>query len=98
LWPMACLARHNYRVDASPTEARHAQHRTQSQHPAQGRVRRAGPSGSAAAIHQTAQCWDKAIENLYVTYAAQRAAKSLRDAEEARMLEMLQRRSARAYA
>jgi hypothetical protein len=54
--------------------------------------------GSAAAIHQTAQCWDKAVENLYVTYAAQRAAKSLRDAEEARMLEMLQRRSARAYA
>ncbi|MGJ7614844.1 MULTISPECIES: hypothetical protein [unclassified Variovorax] len=54
--------------------------------------------GSADSFYQTPQCWGKAIETLYVSYAANRAAKSLRDAEEARMLAMLQSRSARACA
>jgi hypothetical protein len=54
--------------------------------------------GSADSIYQTPQCWGKAIDTLYVSYAASRAAKSLRDAEEARMLAMLQLRSAKAYA
>ncbi len=49
-------------------------------------------------MHQTPQAWGKAIETMYVSYAAARAAKSLRDAEEARMLAMLQLRSAKAYA
>ncbi len=46
--------------------------------------------GSADSIYQTAQCWEKAIDTLYVSYSASRAAKSLRDAEEARMLALLQ--------
>ncbi len=54
--------------------------------------------GSADSAYQTLQCWGKAIETLYVSYAASRAAKSLRDAEEARMLASLQLRSARSYA
>ncbi|MFM9925372.1 hypothetical protein VLK31_20445 [Variovorax sp. H27-G14] len=54
--------------------------------------------GSANSIYQTSQTWGKAVETLYVSYAAQRAAKSLRDAEEARMLASLQLRAARAYA
>ncbi|KQW55847.1 hypothetical protein [Variovorax sp. Root411] len=54
--------------------------------------------GSANCIHQTAQCWEKAIDTLYVSYSARRAAKSLRDAEEARMLALLQLRSAKACA
>lgn len=45
------------------------------------------------------QTWVRAVEILYATYAAARAAKSLRDAEEARQAEMLRRMSAsRAYA
>lgn len=52
----------------------------------------------ADTVHQTPQAWGKAIETMYVSYAAARAAKSLRDAEEARMLAMLQLRSAKAYA
>ncbi|WP_432727704.1 hypothetical protein [Variovorax sp. W6] len=54
--------------------------------------------GNADSTYQTAQCWAKAIDTLYVTYAASRAAKSLRDAEEARMLALLQMRSAKAWA
>lgn len=66
-------------------------------------LRRAGYAvpatpGSANSIYQTAQCWAKAVDTLYVTDAASRAAKSLRDAEEARMLASLQLRSAKAYA
>lgn len=52
----------------------------------------------ADTVHQTPQAWGKAIEALYVSYAAARAAKSLRDAEEARMLAMLQLRPAKACA
>jgi len=54
--------------------------------------------GDANSAYQTIQCWQKAVDTLYVTYAASRAAKSLRDAEEARMLALLQLRSAKAYA
>lgn len=54
--------------------------------------------GTPDSIYQTAQCWSKAVDTLYVSYSASRAAKSLRDAEEARMLAMLQSRSAKAYA
>lgn len=54
--------------------------------------------GDADSAYQTIQCWQKAVDTLYVTYAASRAAKSLRDAEEARMLALLQLRSAKAYA
>jgi len=49
-------------------------------------------------ISQKAHDWAKAIETLYVAYAAARAAKSLRDAEDVRQTVMLQRLSARACA
>ena len=39
------------------------------------------------------QRWIRAVEILYATYAAARAAKSLRDAEEARQADMLRRRA-----
>jgi hypothetical protein len=45
-----------------------------------------------------AQNWSKAIETLYVAYAAARAAKSLRDAEEARQMDMLRRLAGKARA
>lgn len=54
--------------------------------------------GSAQSTYQTTQCWGKAVDTLYTSYAANRAAKSLRDAEEARMLAMVQLRAAKAYA
>jgi len=57
----------------------------------------AGP-GTPNSAYQTTQCWAKAVDTLYVTYAASRAAKSLRDSEEARMLALLQLRSAKAWA
>jgi hypothetical protein len=44
------------------------------------------------------QRWIKAVEILYATYAAARAAKSLREAEEARQLDMLRRLSSGACA
>lgn len=40
---------------------------------------------------QAMQQWESTIDNLFVEYAAARAAKSLRDAEEARQLSMLRR-------
>lgn len=52
------------------------------------------PAGQDAAL----QTWTQAVENLYAGYAAARAAKSLREAEEARQLDMLRRLSSRAYA
>lgn len=42
-----------------------------------------------ADLHGACVSWAKTIETLYVSYAAARAAKSLRDAEEARQLTML---------
>jgi hypothetical protein len=42
-----------------------------------------------ADMHAAGSGWAKAIETLYVAYVAARAAKSLRDAEEARQLTML---------
>jgi len=39
--------------------------------------------------------WSKAVEVLYVQYAAARAAKSLRDAEEAARLDQLRRAAER---
>lgn len=52
-----------------------------------------------AAPESPMQKWIRAVEILYATYAAARAAKSLRDAEEARQNEMLRRMSAsRIYA
>ena len=42
--------------------------------------------------------WNKAIEILYVEYAAARAARSLREAEEVRQLDMLRRANARKLA
>ncbi|MDM0113130.1 hypothetical protein QTI66_13305 [Variovorax sp. J22R133] len=50
-------------------------------------------SNPAAELHKAAKEWATTVENLYVTYAAARAAKSLRDAEEARQLDMLRRLS-----
>jgi hypothetical protein len=44
------------------------------------------------------QRWTEAIEVLYVQYAAARAAKSLRDAEEAARLDKLRRAAARSNA
>lgn len=49
-------------------------------------------------ISQKAHDWAKAIETLYVAYVAARAAKSLRDSEEARQNTMLQKLSSKAYA
>ena len=48
-----------------------------------------GPSAQAAAQ------WTKAIETLFVQYSAERAARSLRESEEARQLDMLQRAQVR---
>lgn len=45
----------------------------------------------AEGVSQQAHDWGRAIEALYVSYAAARAAKSLRDAEEARQNAMLRR-------
>ena len=42
-----------------------------------------------ADLHDAGASWARAIETLYVAYVAARAAKSLRDAEEARQLAML---------
>lgn len=42
--------------------------------------------------------WRHAVETIYVSYAAARAAKSLRDAEELRQMDMLRRMSLRSYA
>lgn len=52
----------------------------------------------AADQDAAAQDWIKAVETLYVSYVAARAAKSLRDAEEARQLAMLRRLSLKSYA
>ena len=49
-------------------------------------------------LQASSSSWTHAIETLYVTYAAARAAKSLRDAEEARQLAMLRLMSATARA
>jgi hypothetical protein len=56
------------------------------------------PPDSAPGQDTPLQRWIKAVEILYSGYAAARAAKSLRDAEEARQLDMLRRLSSRAYA
>lgn len=48
----------------------------------------------ASAVHR----WSEAIDVLYVQYAAARAAKSLRDADEAAQLDRLQRASERSSA
>jgi hypothetical protein len=42
--------------------------------------------------------WARTVENLYVAYAAARAAKSLRESEEARQLDRLRQMSLNAYA
>ncbi|MDM0039955.1 hypothetical protein QTH89_08960 [Variovorax sp. J22G21] len=51
-----------------------------------------------ADLQTAASSWARAVENLYVAYAAARAAKSLRDAEEVRQLAMLRRLSSGAHA
>lgn len=53
---------------------------------------------SASAVSQKMHDWAKAIETLYVSYVAARAAKSLRDAEESRQTDMLRRLSLSAWA
>ena len=47
-------------------------------------------AATAGGLHTTRE-WATAVENLYVSYVAARAAKSLREAEEARQLDMLRR-------
>ena len=42
--------------------------------------------------------WIQSVETLYVSYAAARAAKSLRDAEETRQLDMLRRLALQTHA
>lgn len=50
----------------------------------------AGPvAPPSPAVHE----WARAIETMYVSYVAARAAKSLRDAEESRQADMLRRLS-----
>ena len=56
------------------------------------------PTSTASAVSQKMQEWGKAIETMYVTYVAARAAKSLRDAEESRQTDMLRRLSLNAWA
>lgn len=60
----------------------------------------AGPApkdqGEGAARRAPAAEWARTIDTLYVEYSAARAAKSLRDAEEARRLDALRHASARA--
>ena len=53
---------------------------------------------SAGTVSQKMHDWAKAIETLYVSYVAARAAKSLRDAEESRQTDMLRRLSLSAWA
>ena len=53
---------------------------------------------STGAVSQKMHDWAKAIETLYVSYVAARAAKSLRDSEEVRQNAMLQELSSKAYA
>jgi len=53
---------------------------------------------STSAVSQKMQEWGKAIETMYVTYVAARAARSLRDAEESRQTDMLRRLSLNAWA
>lgn len=55
-------------------------------------------AASAGAVSQKMHDWAKAIETLYVSYVAARAAKSLRDAEESRQTDMLRRLSLSAWA
>ncbi|MBT2336974.1 hypothetical protein J7E49_24105 [Variovorax paradoxus] len=55
-------------------------------------------ASSASAVSQKMHDWGKAIETLYVSYVAARAAKSLRDAEESRQTDMLRRLSLSAWA
>ena len=43
------------------------------------------------------QAWDRAIDALFVEYVAARAAKSLRDAEDARQLDRLRRMSVQGH-
>jgi hypothetical protein len=50
-----------------------------------------GSPVKAEGVSQKAHDWGRAIETLYVSYVAARAAKSLRDAEEARQNAMLRR-------
>jgi hypothetical protein len=60
------------------------------------------PAGTAMPgpepVDSPARRWVQAVEILYATYAAARAAKSLREAEEARQTAMLRRLSSRSYA
>jgi hypothetical protein len=53
---------------------------------------------TAGVVSQKMHDWAKAIETLYVSYVAARAAKSLRDAEESRQTDMLRRLSLSAWA
>ena len=53
-----------------------------------------GSPVKAEGVSQKAHEWARAVETLYVTYVAARAAKSLRDAEEARQSVMLRQLSA----
>lgn len=48
------------------------------------------PAGIGEALRE----WSAAVDSLFVSYVAARAAKSLRDAEELRQLELLRRISA----
>ena len=52
------------------------------------------PSPADARRKSAFQAWAAAVDVLYVTFAAARAAKNLRDAEEVRQLDMLRRMSA----
>jgi hypothetical protein len=55
-------------------------------------------SSTSAAVREANKeetLWNQAIELLYVEYAAARAAKSLREAEEIRQLDILRRANAR---
>ncbi|HSV59263.1 MAG TPA: hypothetical protein VLJ19_10220 [Variovorax sp.] len=53
------------------------------------------PADSDSAAHNE---WARTVENLYVAYVAARAAKSLRDSEEARQLERLRHLASTVYA
>lgn len=53
---------------------------------------------SGDALKAAGSHWARSVETLYVAYAAARAAKSLRDAEEIRQMDMLRRMASGAHA
>jgi len=80
------------RHGAGPAHPARSQHDVgaEEEHPSEAAPENPMP----VAMHR----WAREIDNLFVTYAAARAAKSLRDAEAARQMVMLRKLSSNDYA